>query len=218
MRLGVAGDYAGAVIGPFSGNIAIIGDPANLTAYRILPVVYSNEVISLLLFGITSMHISGVSIVMNVASSFRVTGIRADSSQLIAQSCQIAMEVAAYPSIMLWIVNGGFFTTAFGTMSFIGGSNHLSSVVQVERHSTTTGANLDAGETSNYYFTNITADVFLLCESLSVQQWDSATALNNTGCFGQQYSVVENSIISMGGRTPPGTVAGATGSGGVFEP
>jgi len=219
MKLGIPGTYEGTNLGPFGGNVSLTGDEANPSAYRISGVIfYPGMYGALWISGIASMFVRGVSLLMDRGPPDKCGGLICVDSNvgLLNSRIEVLVSNSNWGSAAIGCTNS-IFGLMKGTVHVVGNGNTLGQILIATNNGSYRGAWIIEGEVSTLLLDNIVvSQEALSCAALSTMHLGNVTFLNNV--TGRTYNVTENSIISMNGKTPPGTVQGVASSGGIFIP
>jgi hypothetical protein len=213
-KFGIPGVYEGASIGPFGGTVTLTGDPANAAAYTFTSIDLGNGNFgNLAVLGITSFKAIGVTFTRNVPAPTPCYALIGSRSAIVLDRCAFDSSAANAGSFFVRVSGGSF--GAMSSTAFNGRSLAIGGLIQVD----TVGVAIFAGAGINYSFVDcpMTASAFFVY-GLGPVRWDTVCTLTSTNCTGPQYTVTENSILNMGAKTPPGTVAGTATFGGQYIP
>lgn len=219
MRLGIPGTYAGAQLGDFGGQIQIIGDQNNRSAYRISSVYMGNNHWGNLMFINTSALLYGITLVRDIGGTGAppyCVALTVVSSYCLISNTDFDASAGNPVGGFIWVRNGGTALTQKGTYNFYGRAMQIAYLIMATEAGTWQGS-IDQIEATihNYIDCVITGSSFQ-ADLLGIINYSGVLTLNSSGCTGQRYSAQANSIITMRGRTPPGTIAGAVATGGQY--
>jgi len=174
------------------------------------------------------MHVAGVTFVGDKSTAqgpAHLLRVLAKSSGS-CSNCRFVMNVENTGATMIEVSYGSTFSTRTyylqtSNLVFEGNGTRLAAFIHLTPSSTFQAAFLDVGQISNYYFSNaIIQYSSFISSNLSVMLWSGSPQVSiiNSGVTGSKHSVSTNSILSMGGLVPPGSIAGVEATGGVYIP
>jgi hypothetical protein len=210
IRLGIPGNYERAYLGAYGGNVAVIGDPNNKSAYRIISHDDGNICFALLLSP-SRVDLVGINLVM-ATSSAPPNGnscLRTDSKTVWINNCQFTMEATSGECQMIMLSGGCQFST-IGNILVEGNGNTCKIGLGIDgaRH---WGAS-PGQPLSNWVWQNINFSV----SGHHLQNAAVADLGNMTyttyNCTGSRYSVTTNAVLYQHSMTMPGNAAGTVGS------
>lgn len=210
LRLGIPGTYDAAVIGPYGGNVRLIGDAANPTAYQIgMHPTY------LFCLWCTNVNISitGVRLVLqyNAASAWCL--VANDGAQVVTNNLYFYAVASSS--------TGGFIDVGYnghlqitGNLVMEGNGTVILYAIGVGRNSSIMGTSpLSAVIT----ITNCTFNAFCSAQALALLFFEVASIVSSN-CIGPRYFASDYSIIKGYNNTLAGNAAGSVLNGGLFLP
>jgi hypothetical protein len=221
-RFGIPGTYAGATLGPFGGNVRVLGDESNRSAYRISSVHIGNTNHACICAQqLSVLEIKGMTLLADIAPN-PMRCIEVGNSNVYIQSVDFEMTVGNPTS--LWVLaGGGTFATRNGDFYFRGNNLTMGAGFYAREGAVLfIGGNNDGALPVPRFFFNdmpLVQSFYVASRLAVVQQTGPANGLIfPVNITGQQYSVDTNSILTGGGVTFPGTVPGIVYSGGQVVP
>jgi hypothetical protein len=222
MRLGIPGVYEGAAIGPFGGRVTISGDRGNFTNYRIMPKAtgLANAHTCLTGGNVASFYINGITCVLTATQPFTGCGMRFVGNTFgILADCRIESQINNINNLMVSVSTGGKMALGGGNLYMDSQGNALTAFIHC--YQGLVGGGLSGNSSETYHFLNgvlyLPEAATLRADNLSIQDFGACSfAVSNI--TGQKYLVSGNSILSMGGKAPPGSDPGEVITGGQFIP
>jgi hypothetical protein len=201
----------------------LTGDAASPSTYRITSVIaYPGVWAAIWCNQISSMTITGVSLIMDRPLPDSVTGLVLVNTTAAFGSSRIELVTSSGSQSAFVSTTAGRFGFSKGDTYFLGNGNYVGSILAGVQHATYAGAWYvpSVGEYANMHVQNVNVGQALLCTALSALTFNQEASFNiySTNVNGPQFTVLENSIINMAGKTPPGSTAGNIGSGGRYIP
>jgi hypothetical protein len=156
MRLGIPSTYAGARIGGFGGNVALVGDAGNRGGYRISSVFSGNNAyVNFTLSSIGSMYFHGITFQLDVGppyQDFAVYGMQANFS---FNECSFDVLINN-PLHMFMNISGGGAGSAAGNYYFNGNGHVIGGYIFANGGGTWGGCGSDQGAV--FHFSNAIID------------------------------------------------------------
>lgn len=217
-KLGNPGTYAGAILGPFGGNVSVGGAGGGTRSdYRLSSVDFGNNVWGNLFFNNMSIHVYNLTFVRDVAPplSGSICRVSGGSSAMIGE-CDWDSTVANPNSEFVTIYLSSQIGMLGGTYNFYGRNLALGALFNANSSSSWVGSWTILGSTFNFVDCPIQANgAAMVSSALGIVSWNSSY-INSYNVTGRQYIVSGNSVMYMNGLTPPGTLPGVVSSGGQF--
>jgi hypothetical protein len=214
MRLGIPGDYAGAFIGPFGGNASLTGDPGNPSAYRVIAAVSGTVVCGLLLNGISSMGLTGITLVMNNGGSYANGNwcLRWQMGTVVLDRVNFSLE-ASSPScgVMTMLTSAGLLFMNGSTIVIEGNGNSCQTGLSMMLAAASYGCP-PGGPQCSVIWRNIRFNIagHTVADQAVLRMGN--LILSNSNTTGSYYMVTSNGVFDRGGQTLPGNAPGTVGS------
>jgi len=216
MRLGIPGRYEAAQIGPYGGQVALHGAPANPNGYRIMMQGGGDLAWCLVASGM-SFFIEGVTFEFSInAPQWHPSCVYSGwGAQWTMSNCNFDASVNPGKGSFITCWYGGALELLLNTVNFNGNGVTLNSAILCTVNSSyfTYGATDGVAHlnVSNMNFTT----AFVQADNLSTAHFGTIAYY---GCTGPRYFASANSIIGANGQSLPGTLPGSVSYGAQFIP
>lgn len=213
------GTYNAPFFSGYSGQINVVGDKDNRTAYKLIESPGLNYC-ARVTHG--SVEFQGVTFESRAAPGVNVlmVWVGGGNGNVTLRNCELSIPTSNSALIALYAGASGLAVRE--TIRIIGGASVASSISAVV--STGDGALFSGGlfaEPCVWSFYNLSmGQAWSVCGGLAYQSWLGMSFSNLGGvASGRRYDVNNNGVISTGGGGEtflPGTIAGVTSSGGIY--
>jgi hypothetical protein len=217
-RFGMPGTYAGAILGPFGGQVELVGDSANRGSYRLSSIDCGNNMWANIWATNISINLVGLTFQRDVAEPLGAACLMVDQSTVSLENCDFDSTVPNKGGTFMLLRAGATVGCAAGTFNFNGRSLTLESVMYVAGGSWQGCQELGGAV---FRFNDIVMPVggIYMVNTLGVIQWiGSISTVIATNVTGVAYWCTTNSILSYGGTPQMGTLVGQTTTGGQVIP
>jgi hypothetical protein len=214
-KIGLPGTYAGALLGPFGGNVTLsgaAGGPAS--GYRLTSRDMGNNLwCNLQISGMAQVTLQNLTFQRDVPTPAFCSPLRCNNSYIYYQNCDFDSLVGSPTSAFINVTQGGTVGGLNGTFTFNGRGLPIGNIVLTDSGGNWSSCLSVLG--ANYYFNDCPAANSFASTLISTIRVQNSN-LVSTNCTGPRHLSVENSIINMGGQTPPGNAAGFENWGGQY--